>query len=408
MALEATAVLEIGTSTVRVIVGELRDDGFVSVVGIGEAESRGIRKGEIINRDDAIACVRKAIKAAEENRRKGIQSIMLVTSGGQALAKKSTGMHKLVDPSDNQLAEVVEEDVDEVVELARKVALPENRMKLHTLQQYFQIDDSMNVTNPIGMAGEELRVDMLTIHGKRSAVDNFRKIVDDVPITCSDAVFSGLCSAIAVVNDEQKKAGVLVIDIGGGTTDFALYHDGFLQAAGSFAVGGDHVSNDIAVGLQIPLAAAESVKKKDGSALTNLMERDHNISIPSSTQGFGGKMVRAVTLNTIINARMEEIFTLVKEQVDLQCPNVPLSAGVLLVGGGAFLNGARDLGQKVFNVPCMYGKPSDVHGLSSAKEAPLYACHVGAIRYAASLRTVEEKPPLGKRLLQLFWGGAHE
>ncbi|MDF7798916.1 cell division protein FtsA [Pontiellaceae bacterium B1224] len=408
MALEATAVLEIGTSTVRVMVGEVRDDNVVSVIGIGETESRGIRKGEIINRDDAIKCVRAAIKAAEENRRKSIHSVLLVTSGGQAQAKKSTGIHKLVDPADNQLSEVDEHDVAEVVEVARKVSLSENRIKLHTLQQYFQVDDMVNVTNPIGMAGEELRVDMITIHGKRSAVDNFRKIVDDAPIVCNDAVFSGLCSAMAVVSDEQKKAGVLVVDIGGGTTDFTLYHDGFIQAAGSFAVGGNHITNDISVGLQIPLGQAELVKKKDGSALTNLMERDHNISIPAASQGFSGKMVRAVTLNTIINCRMEEIFQLVKDQIDLQCPNVPLSAGVLLTGGGSFLNGARDLGQKVFNVPCTHGKPYDVHGLSSSKDGPLYACHVGAIRYAASLNKPVEKRSFGRKLLTIFWGSSHD
>jgi cell division protein FtsA len=408
MALDVTAVLEIGTTTVRVMVGEIRDDNVVSVIGIGETDSRGIRKGEIINRDDAIKCVRKALKSAEENRRKGIHSVILVTSGGQAEARKSTGVHKLVDPMDNQLSEVDEVDVTEVVEVARKVALPENRIKLHTLQQYFQVDDSRNITNPVGMAGEELRVDMLTIHGKRSAVDNFRKIVDDAPITCSDAIFSGLCSAMAVVTDEQKKAGVLVVDIGGGTTDFTLYHDGFIQAAGSFAVGGDHVTNDISVGLQIPLSQAEMVKKKDGSALTNLMERDHNISIPAASQGFTGKMVRAVTLNTIINARMEEILMLVKDQVDLQCPNVSLSSGVLLTGGGSFLNGVRDLGQKVFNVPCTHGKPYDVHGLPSAKDSPLYACHVGAIRYAASLNKPVVKASIGKKLLNIFWGGTHD
>jgi cell division protein FtsA len=287
------------------------------------------------------------------------------------------------------------------------VALHDSRIKLHTLQQYFQIDDLVDVTSPLGMTGEELRLDMLTIHGKRSTVDNFRKIVDDAPIECSDAIFSGLCSALSVVHDEQKKAGVLVIDIGGGTTDFALYYDGFIQMAGSFAVGGEHITNDIAVGLKIPSSQAEYVKLKEGSALTNLMERDHNISIPAQ-QGFPGKMVRAVTLNTIINARMEEIFTLVKEHVDQHCPNVPMSAGVLLTGGGAFLNGVRDLGQKVFNVPCSHGKPFDVQGLPSAKDAPRYAAHVGCIRYAASLRKVEDKPDFGKKLLKLIWGSAHE
>ena len=408
MAIEATAVLEIGTSKIRVMVGELRDDDVVSVIGIGETESRGIRKGEIINRDDVIACVRKAIKAAEENLRKRIHSVILVTAGGQSKAKKSVGIHKLVDPHDNQPSEITEEDVAEVVEIARKVALPENRIKLHTLQQYFQVDDTMNVTHPVGMTSEELRVDMLTIHGKRSAVDNFRKIVDDAPIECSDAVFSGLCSALAVITEEQKKAGVLVIDVGGGTTDFTLYHDGFIQAAGSFPVGGDHITNDISVGVQIPSSQAEQIKIKDGSALTNLMERDHNISIPVTSEGFSGKMVRAVTLNTIINARMDEIFTLVKDQIDRQCPNIPLSAGVLLTGGGAFLNGARDLGQKVFNAPCTHGKPHDVHGLPSTKDGPFYACHVGAIRYAASLHRTVEKSTVSNRLLKIFWGNSHD
>jgi cell division protein FtsA len=408
MALEATVVLEIGTSNVRVLVGEMRDDGVVTIVGIGEAESRGIRKGEIINRDDAIAGVRNAIKEAEKNWRRSIHSVVLITSGGQAEAKKSTGIHRMVDPVDNRLSEVEAADVEDVVEIARKVSLPEKRIRLHTLQQYFQVDDTINVTSPVGMACEELRVDMLTIHGKRSAVDNFRKIVDDVPIACSDAVFGGLCASLAVISEDQKKAGVLLIDIGGGTTDFVLCYDGLVLTAGSFAVGGDHVSNDIAIGLQVPLAQAEYIKKKDGCALTNLMERDHNISIPAAAQGFGGRMVRAITLNTIINARMEEILTLVKDQMDRQCPNVPLGAGVVLTGGGALLTGARDLGQKVFNVPCTLGKPFDLQGLSTTREGALYACPIGAIRYAASQRKVEERPSLGRRLLKTLWGGSHE
>jgi cell division protein FtsA len=408
MALEVTAVLEIGTTTVRVVVGEVRDDGVVTVLGIGESESHGIRKGEIINRDAAIASVRSAIKAAEKNCRKAIHSVILITSGGQAEVKKSIGIHRVVDPSDNQLAEVDESDVDDVLRIARKFSLPDKRIRLHTLQQYFQVDDSLNITSPVGMACEELRVDMLTIHGKRSAVDNFRKIVDDVPIACTDAVFTGLCSCMAVVSEEQKKAGVLVIDIGGGTTDFVLCYDSLVLTAGSFAVGGDHVTNDVSIGLQIPLKQAEFLKKKDGCALTNLMERDHNISIPAVSQGFGGKMVRAITLNTIIHARMDEIFTLVKEQVERQCPNVPLSAGVLLTGGGSFLTGARDLGQQVFNVPCMLGKPFDVQGLPTAKEGPFYAGLIGAIRYAASLRKTEAPLSLGRRLVKVLWGGSGE
>ena len=201
MAIESTVVLEIGTSTARVVTGELRDDGIVTVTGIGEAESRGIRKGEIIDRDQTIASVRAAIKAAEESRRKSIHAVHLVTSGGQAESEASTGILKLVDPEDNQLSEINADDIEDVIDVARRLVLPESRIKLHTLQQYFQVDDMLNVTSPVGLAGEELRLDMLTIHGKRSSVDNFRKIVEDTPIHCTDAVFSGLCSAIAVVND---------------------------------------------------------------------------------------------------------------------------------------------------------------------------------------------------------------
>jgi len=403
MAIEVTTVLEIGTTTIRVLAGELRSDGSISVLALGEAESRGIRKGEIINRDHAISCVRAALKSADDELRKNIHSVILVTAGGGALSKSSTGLLRLVDPDENQLAEISDNDVVEVTELARRVALPENRIKLHTLQQYFQVDDLVEVMSPVGMTAEELRLDILTVHGRRSTVDNFRKLVDDAPIPCTDAVFSGLCAAMAVVTDEQKKAGVLVIDLGGGTTDFVLYHDGLVQTAASIAVGGEHVTNDISVGLAVPNAQAEYVKIKEGNALTNLMERDHNISIPAQ-QGFSGKMVRAVTLNTIINARMEEIFTLVKDYIDQQCPNVPLSAGVFLTGGGSFLTGVRDLGQKVFNVPCSRGKPFDVHGLPSAKDAPRYAALVGCIRYTALLQMPHEKESMGKKLKKLFWG----
>lgn len=407
MAIKSIAVLEIGTSTVRVMIGELRDDGDVSVTGLGEAPSRGIRKGEIINRDHAIQCVRTAIKAAEADGRRHIHSIYLITSGGQTASKTTTGILKLIDPEDNQLLEVTAEDLIEVAEIARKVALPESRIKLHTLQQYFQIDDLFNVASPVGMTGEELRLDMLSIHGKRSTVDNFRKIIEDAPIECSDAIFSGLCSAIAVVNEEQKRAGVLVVDIGGGTTDFVLYHDGLVQTAASLAVGGEHITNDIAIGLKIPSSEAEQMKLDKGCALTHLMERDQKISVPSQ-QGFPSKMVRAVTLNTIINARMEEIFMLIQEHVEQRCPNVPISAGVLLCGGGSFLNGVRDLGQKVFNVPCSFGHPAAVHGLPATREAPRYAAHIGAIRYAASLHAKEEKLPWSKKIGRIFWGHSHD
>ena len=337
MAGDVTAVLEIGTCQVRCLVGEVREDQSISVVGYGEVDSQGIRKGEILNRDKAIIAVRKALRTAEENTRKTIHSVVLVLSGGDASCVISEGVHRIADASENRKQEIMTEDIAEVLSIARRHVLPESRIRLHSLESYYTVDDIQEVIDPKGLSCEVLKVQVLTLHGKRSVVENFQKLVLDIPVVCADAVYNGIGSAWAVTNESMRKAGVLVIDLGGGTTDFTLYHNGVLQHCGSFTAGGSHVTNDIAKGLQIPEAQAESLKKKEGSALSNLMERDRNISIPSDTHGFNGKMVRAVTLNTIIQARMEEIFELVKEDVEEFLLNKPLGAGVLLTGEVLFL-----------------------------------------------------------------------
>jgi cell division protein FtsA len=404
MAGDVTAVLEIGTCQIRCLVGEVREDQSISVLGYGEVDSQGIRKGEILDRDKVILAVRKALKTAEENTRKSIHSVVLVLSGGDATCVVSEGVHRIADASENKKQEVMEEDIADVLSIARRHVLPENRIRLHSLENYYTVDDIQEVIDPKGLSCEVLKVQVLTLHGKRSVVENFQKLVVDVPVVCADAVYSGIGSAWAVTNESMRKAGVLVIDLGGGTTDFTLYHNGVLQHCGSFTAGGSHVTNDIAKGLQIPEAQAEALKKKEGSALSNLMERDRNISIPSDTHGFNGKMIRAVTLNTIIQARMEEIFELVKDDVETFLLNKPLGAGVLLTGGGAFLDGTRNLGQKIFNAPCSFGKSIDVHGLSSKQSVPYYAPLIGAIRYTSSLEKKVENPSVFKRLFHLIWG----
>jgi len=404
--MSTTVVLEIGTSQIRLLAGEIRDDGALDIAGTFKLKSKGIRKGEIQDRDSAIETLREAIKAMEGILHKSIHAVYLVTSAGGVQSTVYTGCLNLVDADENLPQEIYEEDIEEVIELARKVPLPENRVKLHTLQQYFQVDDTYGVTHPQNMTGSELRLDMLTIHGKRSTVHNFQKLVDDVPIICTDAVFSGLCSALAVLPDEQKEVSTLVIDLGAGSTDFVIYSNGIVQTAGSIPVGGEHITNDISIGLTISTQQAEAVKKRDGSALTNRLERERTISIPAQ-QAFSARMIRALTLNTIISARMEETFSFVKEHIDHDCPNISLSGGVLLTGGGAHLTGIRDLGEKIFNVPCSLGKPFDIHGLP-AKESLQFATLIGCIRYADSLKLPEEAPSRLKKILQFIWGGTHE
>ena len=404
MAGEGTAVLEMGSSQIRCLVGEVRNDQSVSILGYGEVPSRGIRKGEILNRDEAMVAVRSALKLAEKNTRKSIHSVVLVLSGGDASCVVSKGEHRIADADENRKVEISAEDVEEVLQIARRHTLPENRIRLHSVTSSFSVDDIQEVVKPVGLSCEVLRADVLTLHGKRSVVDNFQKLVADVPVVCVDAVYGGMGSAWAVTNEAIRSAGVLVIDIGGGTTDYALYDHTILRRAGTITVGGAHLTNDVAKGLQIPEAQAEALKVKEGSALSNLMERDRNISIPSDTHGFNGKMVRAVTLNTILQARMEEIFELVKADVERYLLNKPLGGGVLLTGGGAFLEGSRDLAQKIFNMPCSMGKPMDVHGLPSSQAGPFYAPLIGAIRYTASLERRVENPSWLGRMVRVAWG----
>lgn len=251
MAGDVTAVLEIGTCQIRCLVGEVREDQSISVVGYGEVDSQGIRKGEILNRDKAIIAVRKALKTAEENTRKTIHSVVLVLSGGDASCVVSEGVHRIADASENKKQEVMEEDMADVLSIARRHILPENRIRLHSLENYYTVDDIQEVIDPKGLSCEVLKVQVLTLHGKRSVVENFQKLVVDVPVVCADAVYSGIGSAWAVTNESMRKAGVLVIDLGGGTTDFTLYHNGVLQHCGSFTAGGTHVTNDIAKGLSL-------------------------------------------------------------------------------------------------------------------------------------------------------------
>jgi len=404
--MENSVVLEIGTSEIRLMAGELRDDGMLIVTGIESVKSKGIRKGEIQNRDLVITSLREAIKKTETILHKNIHAVHLVTSAGGVQSKINTGIFNLVDPDENVSQEITEEDIAEVIEIARCTTLPENRIKLHTLQQYFQVDDTYGIINPLQMTGSDLRLDMLTIHGKRSTVHNFQKLVDDVPITCLDAAFSGLCAALSVLTNEQKKMSTLVIDLGAGTTDFVIYANGLVQTAGSIPVGGDHLTNDISVGLTISLQQAEEIKKRDGTALTNRLERERTISIPAQ-RGFSARMIRAATLNTIISARMEETLSFIKDHIDHYCPNIPLSGGVLLTGGGAYLTGIRDLGEKIFNVPCSRGKPYDVQGLP-ATETPRFATLIGCLRYEESLKKPEKKPSRFKKIIRSIWGGNHE
>jgi cell division protein FtsA len=410
MAAPFITALEIGTTTIKVLMAEVREDGGLMVSGLGECESRGVRKGEIVDFELALDTVRRAMEAAEAVAHKSIgESVYLVASGGRAESLLHVGGIPVLNEYEEPGGEITREDIDQALEVARKIPLPDDRIRLHTLQQNFEVDGRGGIVNPERMLAEELRVGMLLIHGQRAVVENLKKMTENVPVVCSDAAFGGFCSAQAVLAPEHKRAGVVVIDLGGGTTDYIVYNAGLVKLAGSIAVGGDHVTADICSGLNLNRRQAETIKKESGSALINRLQNDQNISIPAEG-GFSGRVVRAATLYTIINARMEEIFKLIAEKIEDDGLSGMLSAGVVLTGGGSAMEGITDLAQQVFNAPCQIGRIHDCVGLSTKQEGARFAAAIGCVRYAASL--IKPEPPARaawRKLLSKLWGGgSHE
>ncbi len=379
---------------VRAVIGESRDDGHLMITGLGECPSRGVRKGEIVDFDNALACVREALQLAEENGRVTINEVHLVVSGGHISSLVNRGSVPIL----NSRKEITEADIDHVLETARAVNLAQDRLVLHTISQCFHVDDQPGVIDPDGMEGSKLAADMLIIHGLRTRLRNIVKVVRTVKVEVADVAFSGLCAALAVLSAEDKEAGSMVIDLGGGTTDYVVYAHNAIAAAGSFGVGGDHVTNDIARGLRIPIADAEKLKEESGSAMVEMAARSQKVALPADS-GLAERAVKLSDIHTITHLRMEETLTLVKNELVEKNLLRSLGGGVVLAGGGAHLKNVVKLAEKVFGLPCRIGKPRGVAGLATVTEGPEYAAIVGMARYG--IKSLEQAERSGKSFIDI-------
>lgn len=395
MGLEPIVALEIGTGKIAAIVGEVGADGFVMITGMGIHESKGVRKGEIVDLDTAAACVRAAIQEAEENGKLDIGEVYLAVSGGHIRGVINSGRVRVLS-SDKIISE---EDVDSVTEVAKSMNIPEDREILHTVPQHYCINDQQYVTNPVGMEGITLTLNMLILHGVISRIRNTVRTVRSLPLGVADVVFAGLCSGLAVLTPEQKESGVIVLDIGAGTTDYVVYADSVVAASGSIAVGGDHVANDIALAFNIHVQRAEVLKKEHGSATIDASRSDESISLPAEV-GFPASTIKIGALDTVINARMDELFDIVKKQLSNDILR-HVGAGVVLTGGLSALKGVTELASSVFGLPCAIGKPRNVSGLASAIDGPECATCVGLIQHAHRTSGKEETG-LGGWLKNMF------
>ncbi|NQT94430.1 MAG: cell division protein FtsA [Lentisphaerae bacterium] len=377
MAVTPIVALEIGTSQITAIVGEEREGDHVMVTGIGKCPSAGVRKGEIIDLENAVVGVRDALAAAEESSGVAIRQIHLAISGGHIRSTRNRGTVPVL----GREGEITDDDVEQVMEVARALNLGPERQVLHTICQHFWIDDEERVVRPEGMEGAKLSLDMLVLHGVRNRLRNAAKVVRTVPMDIHDVVFSGLCSALSVLTPEQKTGGAIVIDIGGGTTEYVAYAGGVHAAAGAIGVGGDHITNDIAVAFSIPISQAERLKKDAGAAVVKSDSSAQRLSLPAEV-GFQGRTVSLKSLHTVIGARMEELFSMICRELDADDVRRQAGAGIVLTGGGAHMRGALELAEKVFGLPAMIGKPRNVNGLATATEGPEYATCVGLLEYA--------------------------
>jgi cell division protein FtsA len=391
--------LEIGTSKICVVVGESRPDGTTKILGVGQAPSRGVRKGEIVDFETAMKCVHEAVVDAEQKSDVMIRSVYVSVAGSHIQSFNNRGCVTL--PEDRN--EIDEQDIEDVKVNAREVSIPAQNAFLHSIIQHYHVDGQNGVLNPIGMLGEKLEADFHIVHGVRTRIQNTIRCVKELPLEVEDVVFSALASAQVVLTQHQKNLGALVIDMGGGTTDYILYVDGAVKQSGVLGVGGDHITNDISMGLRIPMARAEKLKVEEGGCVLGNSLPGETILLKDDS-GFAGKEIERETLNTIVHLRVRETLELLKRQLEEESFINYIGAGIFITGGCSLLNGIQHLAQEVFEMPAHVAHAQTMSGLTSAFENPQFSTAIGLIKYAQAVQADRPRRGLG-RLFGRFFSG---
>jgi cell division protein FtsA len=370
--------LEIGTSKVCAVVGELNAEGAVNIVGLGQSRSRGVRKGEIIDAPQAEEDVRNAIVEAEQMADAEICSVYLGVTGAHIRGFNNRGVHPVVSAD----REISEDDVQDVLKNAKTINLPAQNHVIHAIRQHFLVDGQDGITNPVGMLGARVEVDVHVVHGNFNRLQNAIRTVKGLQLEVDEIVFNGLASSLALLTNEQKELGALVIDIGGGTTEYVVYADGVIKHVGVLAVGGDHVSNDLAYGLKVPLGRAEQLKIQHGSAILDESVKGQSLTITNEL-GLPLKTVNLEHLRRIMTLRLEEIFQFIGQDLENAGLLDYLRAGVFLSGGCARIPQIAQLAERVLQMPVCVGKTNSISGLKSALDQPEFATTIGLVKYGS-------------------------
>lgn len=363
--------LDIGTTKTCAIVGEVTEDG-INVIGIGSHPSRGLRKGVVVNIENTVESVKKAVEEAELMAGCEITNVYAGIAGSHIKGINSRGIVAIKE------REVQPNDVKRVIDAAQAVAIPSDREVLHVIPQEFIVDDQDGVRDPIGMSGVRLEVKVHIVTAASTSAQNIIKCCNRAGLNVHEVLLEQLAGSEAVLGHDEKELGVVLVDIGGGTTDIAIFVNGSVVHTSVLPLGGNHLTNDVAVGLRTPGNEAERIKQKYGCVLTSLVQKEETIEVPS----VGGRNPRVLSrqiLSEILEPRIEEIFHLVHQEIVRSGFEDRIAAGVVLTGGCAILEGMPELAEQVFNMPVRRGIPKGVGGLADVVKSPMYATAVGLV-----------------------------
>ena len=366
--------LDVGTSKIVAIVAEIGPEGELNVIGLGTQPSRGLKRGVVVNIEATMASIQRVLEEAELMADCRIGAVTTGIAGSHIRSLNSSGMVAIKE------GEVQQPDIDRVIETAKAIAIPNDQQILHILPQEFIIDGQDDVREPLGMSGVRLEVKVHIVTGAVSAVENIAKCVRRCGLQLNDIVLQPLASAAAVLNDDEKELGVCLMDIGGGTTDIAVFAGGAIRHTAVIPIAGDQVTNDIAMTLRTPTKEAEELKIRHGCALRQLADANDIVEVPGVGERSPRKLSRPM-LAEVIEPRIEELYTLVQSELRRSGFEELLSSGVVITGGTSMLQGMAELGEEVFHLPCRIGIPSYMGGLADVVRSPRYSTAVGLLQY---------------------------
>ncbi len=366
--------LDIGTSKVVAIVGEVRDDNSIEIIGLGSHPSRGLKKGVVVNIESTVQSIQRAVEEAELMASVEIDSVYAGIAGSHVSSLNSHGIVAIKD------GEVTHADVERVIDAARAVPIPADQKILHILPQEFIIDNQEGIHDPVGMSGVRLEARVHMVTGSVSAAQNIIKCVRRCGLEVEDLILEQLASSYSVLEEDEKDLGVCLVDIGGGTTDIAVFTGGAIRHTGVIPIAGDQVTNDIAVALRTPTQHAEEIKLKYACALTQLASPDESIEVPSIGDRPSRRLSRQ-TLAEVVEPRYEELLNLIQAELRRSGFEDLVAGGVVMTGGSSKMEGVIDLAEEVFHMPVRLGIPQYVTGLDDVIRNPIHATGVGLLLF---------------------------